>query len=42
VAERITFRPDEDADAVALAESIRDSQNGEIAEMEQLLTDLGG
>ncbi|SOC50153.1 Uncharacterized conserved protein, DUF305 family [Blastococcus aggregatus] len=30
------------ADAITLAESIRDSQNAEIAEMEQLLTELGG
>ncbi|HEX2075801.1 MAG TPA: DUF305 domain-containing protein [Geodermatophilus sp.] len=29
-------------DAIALAESIRDSQNAEIAEMQQLLTELGG
>ncbi|GAA3166213.1 DUF305 domain-containing protein [Blastococcus jejuensis] len=29
-------------DAIALAESIRDSQTAEIAEMEQLLTELGG
>jgi len=32
----------QNADAIALAESIRDSQNAEIAEMEQLLTELGG
>ena len=31
-----------DADAIALAESIRDSQTAEIAEMQQLLTELGG
>jgi uncharacterized protein (DUF305 family) len=30
------------ADAIALAESIRDSQTAEIAEMQQLLTELGG
>ncbi len=30
------------AEALALAESIRDSQNAEIAEMQQLLTELGG
>jgi uncharacterized protein (DUF305 family) len=29
-------------DALAMAESIRDSQSAEIAEMEQLLTELGG
>jgi uncharacterized protein (DUF305 family) len=29
-------------DAIALAESIRDSQTAEIAEMQQLLTELGG
>jgi uncharacterized protein (DUF305 family) len=29
-------------DAIALAESIRDSQTDEIAEMQQLLTELGG
>ncbi|WP_308113182.1 DUF305 domain-containing protein, partial [Blastococcus sp. MG754427] len=29
------------AEALALAESIRDSQNAEIAEMQQLLTELG-
>ena len=29
-------------DAIALAESIRDSQSAEIAEMQQLLTELGG
>jgi uncharacterized protein (DUF305 family) len=29
-------------DAIALAESIRDSQNAEIAEMQHLLTELGG
>jgi uncharacterized protein (DUF305 family) len=29
-------------DAIALAESIRDSQTAEIAEMEQLLTEVGG
>lgn len=29
-------------DAIALAESIRDGQTAEIAEMEQLLTELGG
>ena len=32
----------QNADAIALAESIRDSQNAEIAEMQQLLTELGG
>ncbi|MGY1718308.1 DUF305 domain-containing protein [Blastococcus sp. SYSU DS0552] len=32
----------ENADAMALADAIRDSQAAEIAEMEQLLTDLGG
>jgi uncharacterized protein (DUF305 family) len=32
----------QNADAIALAESIRDSQTAEIAEMQQLLTDLGG
>lgn len=30
------------AEALALAEAIRDSQNAEIAEMQQLLTELGG
>ena len=30
------------AEALALARSIRDSQNAEIAEMQQLLTELGG
>jgi hypothetical protein len=30
------------ADAIALAEATRDSQNAEIAEMQQLLTRLGG
>jgi uncharacterized protein (DUF305 family) len=30
------------ADAIALAESIRDSQTAEICEMQQLLTELGG
>jgi uncharacterized protein (DUF305 family) len=30
------------ADAIALAESIQDSQNAEIAAMQQLLTELGG
>jgi uncharacterized protein (DUF305 family) len=30
------------AEAIAAAASIRDSQNAEIAEMQQLLTDLGG
>ncbi|MGY1820519.1 DUF305 domain-containing protein [Geodermatophilus sp. SYSU D00079] len=30
------------SDALAMAETIRDTQNGEIAEMEQLLTELGG
>jgi uncharacterized protein (DUF305 family) len=30
------------ADAIALAESIRDSQTAEIGEMQQLLTELGG
>jgi uncharacterized protein (DUF305 family) len=30
------------AEALALAQSIRDSQNAEIAEMQQLLTELGG
>ncbi len=29
-------------DAIAMAETIRDTQNDEIAEMEQLLTELGG
>jgi uncharacterized protein (DUF305 family) len=32
----------QNADAIALAESIRDSQTAEIAEMEQLLTELDG
>jgi uncharacterized protein (DUF305 family) len=32
----------QNGDAIALAESIRDSQTAEIAEMEQLLTELGG
>jgi uncharacterized protein (DUF305 family) len=32
----------QNADAIALAEDIRDSQSAEIAEMEQLLTELGG
>jgi uncharacterized protein (DUF305 family) len=32
----------ENAQALALAESIRDTQNAEIAEMPQLLTELGG
>ena len=32
----------QNADAIALAESIRDSQNAEIAEMQQLLTELDG
>jgi uncharacterized protein (DUF305 family) len=32
----------QNADAIALAESIRDSQAGEIAEMQALLTGLGG
>jgi uncharacterized protein (DUF305 family) len=32
----------QNADAVALAESIRDSQTAEIAEMQALLTELGG
>jgi uncharacterized protein (DUF305 family) len=31
-----------DRDAIALAEKIRDTQNAEIAEMQQLLTGLGG
>jgi uncharacterized protein (DUF305 family) len=31
----------QNADAIALAKSIRDSQTAEIAEMEQLLTELG-
>jgi hypothetical protein len=30
------------ADAIALAEAIRNSQNAEVAEMQQLLTQLGG
>ena len=30
------------SDALAMAESIRDSQSAEIAEMEQLLAELGG
>ena len=30
------------SDALAMAENIRDSQSGEIAEMEQLLAELGG
>jgi len=30
------------ADAIVLAEAIRNSQNAEIAEMQQLLTQLGG
>jgi uncharacterized protein (DUF305 family) len=32
----------QNADAIALAESIRDSQSGEIAEMQALLSELGG
>ncbi len=32
----------QNADAIALAESIRDTQNAEIGEMQQLLTELGG
>jgi uncharacterized protein (DUF305 family) len=32
----------QNADAVAMAETIRDTQKAEIAEMRQLLTDLGG
>lgn len=32
----------EDPEAIAMAEEIRDTQNAEIAEMEQLLTELGG
>ena len=32
----------ENPDAIALAESIRDSQNAEIGEMQALLTELGG
>jgi uncharacterized protein (DUF305 family) len=32
----------QDPDAIALAESIRDTQDAEIAEMQQLLTELGG
>jgi uncharacterized protein (DUF305 family) len=32
----------QNADAIALATSIRDTQNAEIAEMQQLLTELGG
>ena len=32
----------QNTDAIALAGSIRDSQNAEIAEMQQLLTELGG
>ena len=32
----------QNADAIALAEAIRDSQNAEITEMQQLLTQLGG
>jgi uncharacterized protein (DUF305 family) len=32
----------QNTDAIALAESIRDSQTAEIAEMQQLLTELGG
>lgn len=32
----------QDADAIALAESIRDGQTAEIAEMQQLLDELGG
>ena len=32
----------ENPDALAMAEDIRDTQNAEIAEMEQLLADLGG
>jgi uncharacterized protein (DUF305 family) len=30
------------ADAIAMAETVRDSQNAEIAEMQKLLTELGG
>ena len=32
----------QNTDAIAMAETIRDSQNAEIAEMQQLLTELGG
>ena len=32
----------QNADAIAMAETIRDAQNAEIDEMEQLLTELGG
>jgi uncharacterized protein (DUF305 family) len=32
----------QNADAIAMAETIRDTQNAEITEMEQLLTQLGG
>ncbi|WP_100501206.1 DUF305 domain-containing protein [Geodermatophilus chilensis] len=32
----------ENPDAIAMAQTIRDTQNDEIAEMEQLLTELGG
>jgi uncharacterized protein (DUF305 family) len=32
----------QNADAIVMAENIRDSQNSEIAEMQQLLTELGG
>ncbi len=32
----------QNTDAIALAESIRDSQNAEIGEMQALLTELGG
>jgi uncharacterized protein (DUF305 family) len=32
----------QNADAIALAESIRDTQNAEVGEMQQLLAELGG
>ena len=40
--EEVADRPNADAIALALAEAIRNSQNAEIAEMQQLLTQLGG
>ena len=41
-ASRIVVGSSSNLDALALAQSIRDSQNAEIAEMQQLLTELGG
>ncbi|MCW2702956.1 MAG: hypothetical protein JWQ37_951, partial [Blastococcus sp.] len=32
----------QNADAIAMAESIRDNQSAEISEMQALLTELGG